>query len=59
MCEHATAQADTSVANVTVTYTEQPITLEGETPPPETSTVVKQSCSRDRNAELRTVTTSR
>jgi len=59
MCEHATAQADTSVANVTVTYTEQPIALEGETPPPETSTVVKQSCSRDRNAELRTVTTSR
>ncbi|MFA9415222.1 hypothetical protein [Natrinema sp. HArc-T2] len=59
MCEHSTAHADTSITNVTVTYTEQPIALEGATPPPETVTVVEQSCSRDRNAELQTTATSK
>jgi len=59
MCEHATAQADTPIANVTVTYTEQPIALEGDIPPSETTTVVAQSCLRDQNAELRTTATSK
>ncbi|WP_455448639.1 hypothetical protein [Natrinema thermotolerans] len=44
MCERATAASGSPVENVTVTYTERRIALEGEAPPPETTTVVERSC---------------
>lgn len=45
MCEKASAHTDAPVENVTVTYTKQPIALEGEQPEPTTRTVVERSCS--------------
>ncbi len=43
-CERASATSGDPVETVTVTYTERPIALEGEAPPPETVTVVERSC---------------
>ncbi|WP_226005759.1 HTTM domain-containing protein [Natrinema salinisoli] len=57
MCERARTQTDAFVENVTLTYTEQPIRLEGEAETPTTKTVVERSCpaevaDHDRNAEF-------
>lgn len=61
MCETASAQTDRPVQRVTVTYTNQPIVLEGEPKVPTTDTVVERSCSADatpdRNPELRVAPT--
>lgn len=62
MCGAASSQTDAPVENVTVTYTEQQLTLEGESGETTTYTVVERSCSADdnttdRNAELRSVPT--
>lgn len=61
MCETASARTDAPVRSVTVTYTDQPIALEGEPKAPTTETVVERSCSgdatSDRNPELRVAPT--
>ncbi|SEQ47980.1 HTTM domain-containing protein [Natrinema salaciae] len=64
MCERARSRTDSSVEAVTVTYTEQPIRLEGEREAPTTYTVVDRSCSADdaiadRNRESRPALTAR
>lgn len=45
VCDSAAAQTDGSVENVTVTYTEQPIDLDGDRPDPTTVTLVERPCS--------------